>query len=318
MKPKHVLRKSKLALPLTAFMFAAGCAGTPDTPPLALNQARESYQRALSDPQVARFASTELNRAGVALQRAERWWLEGEDIDDVTHQAYLAQQRSRIAMETANARTARERMEQATLQRQNVVAQARQAEAAARQRKAEQERAAAEAQRLAAQQQAQRARLQAQREQERAAEIKNEATQQISRLEAELQQLQAQQTNRGWVLSVSGDVLFDVGQSVLKPGAYRSLNELAQFLRDHPEQTVVVEGYTDATGSEESNLALAQRRAEAVKQALVTQNIAPDRVMTRAFGESFPVAGNDTAAGRQLNRRVEFVIPRTSVAGLAR
>jgi outer membrane protein OmpA-like peptidoglycan-associated protein len=65
-------------------------------------------------------------------------------------------------------------------------------------------------------------------------------------------------------------------------------------------------------------LALSQRRAEAVKQALIAQGIAPDRIMTRAYGEAFPVASNATAAGRQLNRRVEFVIPRTDVAGLSR
>jgi outer membrane protein OmpA-like peptidoglycan-associated protein len=311
MKLKYLLRKSTLALALSTTVFTVGCAGTPKTPPTALEQARGAYQSALANPQVPRLAPTELNRAGRALAEAERLWLAGEDVEEVAHRAYLAQQQTRIASEAALARAARNQIAQADLQRERVVAEARQAEALAQQRAAERERAAAL-------QRAEQAQQQALLEQQRSAEIQTQAKQQIGQLEAELQKLQAQQTDRGWVVSISGDVLFDVGQATLKPGAYHSLNQLAYFMRENARQNVVVEGYTDATGSEELNLALSQRRAEAVKQALIAQGIAPDRIMTRAYGEAFPVASNATVAGRQLNRRVEFVIPRTDVAGLSR
>jgi len=304
----HIVRKSTFALSAAALALA-GCAGAPEKPPLALEQARSTYQSALTNQQVSRLAPNELSRAGKALTDAERLWLAGDDTAEVEHRAYLAQQQARIAAEAARTRAAQAQIQQAGVQRERVVAQARQAEAQAQSRAAEQQRAQAL-------QQAQQARQQAQQEQQRAAH----AQQQVGQLQAELEKLQAQQTDRGWVLSVSGDVLFDVGQATLTPGAYHSLSQLAGFLRAHPQESVVVEGYTDDTGSEQFNLDLSQRRAQAVKQALIAQNVAAQRIVTRAFGESFPIASNGTASGRQLNRRVEFVLSRTDteVAGLSR
>src|SRR5690606_16831100 len=129
----------------------------------------------------------------------------GEDADDVAHQAYLAKQQARIAAETAAARAARSEIEQADLERKNVVARARTEELAEQQQQAQ---AAARS----AQAQAEEARQQAMQQQQRSA-------QEIKRLESQLESLKAEQTNQGWVLTLGGDVLFDVGQAVLKPGA---------------------------------------------------------------------------------------------------
>jgi outer membrane protein OmpA-like peptidoglycan-associated protein len=96
---------------------------------------------------------------------------------------------------------------------------------------------------------------------------------------------------------------------VLKAGAHRSLERIATFLQAHPDQSVLIEGYTDSTGSEQLNLGSveAARRGRHAGPRIPQYRCLPE-VRTRAFGEAFPVASNDTAAGRQLNRRVELVI----------
>lgn len=110
------------------------------------------------------------------------------------------------------------------------------------------------------------------------------------------------------VLSFKSDFLFDVNSAVLKPGGYTEIARVATILNRYPETSIRVEGHTDSTGSESYNLELSQKRAAAVKNELLAQNVNPGRVETIAFGEAKPVADNTTEAGRQLNRRVEIVI----------
>jgi outer membrane protein OmpA-like peptidoglycan-associated protein len=82
---------------------------------------------------------------------------------------------------------------------------------------------------------------------------------------------------------------------------------LADFLKQYLQRNVLIEGYTDSTGSEGLNQALSERRANSVKAALIDHGITSDRVATRGYGKEFPVAGNNTAANRQMNRRVEVI-----------
>jgi outer membrane protein OmpA-like peptidoglycan-associated protein len=105
-----------------------------------------------------------------------------------------------------------------------------------------------------------------------------------------------------------GDVLFDTGQAALKPGALTTVDRLAQFMGDYPERSVQIEGHTDAAGSEETNLELSERRAFAVRDALLARGIDAGRVNAVGYGEARPIANNDTAAGRQQNRRIEIVV----------
>jgi len=105
-----------------------------------------------------------------------------------------------------------------------------------------------------------------------------------------------------------GDVLFDTGRAELKPGAGRTLDQLAQFLSEHPERRVQIDGFTDSVGSDAYNEELSQRRADAVKTALMTRGIDPARIGTEGYGKAYPVASNTDSGGRQLNRRVEVVI----------
>ena len=105
-----------------------------------------------------------------------------------------------------------------------------------------------------------------------------------------------------------GDVLFDTGQATLKPGAVNEVVRLAQFLDENPGRSVRIEGHTDSTGSLTTNLVLSQRRAEAVADTLAAAGVPRGRIVATGLGPDFPVASNDTAAGRQQNRRVEVVI----------
>lgn len=109
-------------------------------------------------------------------------------------------------------------------------------------------------------------------------------------------------------VSFKADVLFDFDSAVIKPGAYDEVDRVAQVLNRYPQTRIQIEGHTDSTGTETYNLDLSQRRADAVKNALVARGVDPARLQTIGFGESKPIAGNDTEAGRQMNRRVKIVI----------
>ena len=129
----------------------------------------------------------------------------------------------------------------------------------------------------------------------------------VAKLQEEMAALQAKKTDRGMVLTL-GDVLFDTGRAELKAGAFDTLDRLASFMRDNPERKLTIEGHTDSVGSDDYNIGLSKRRADAVRAALVTRSVDGGRIVTEGLGKARPVAGNDTAEGRQRNRRVEIVI----------
>lgn len=142
--------------------------------------------------------------------------------------------------------------------------------------------------------------LQAREQETDAAKAKLAASQ------AALAALQAKQTDRGMVVTL-GDVLFDTGQAVLKPGADLTIDRLATFMKENPQSRVIIEGHTDSVGSDEYNDALSERRADAVASALLRRGVPADSVRAIGRGKAFPVASNATPAGRQQNRRVEIV-----------
>jgi outer membrane protein OmpA-like peptidoglycan-associated protein len=136
---------------------------------------------------------------------------------------------------------------------------------------------------------------------------RDQAAEETARLQAEVDALKATPTPRGLVLTL-GDVLFDTGRSELNPGASRKLDQLAEFLNEHKERRVQIDGFTDSVGPDGYNEELSRRRADAVKSALLTRGIDPSRISTQGYGKAFPVANNNDSGGRQLNRRVEVVI----------
>ncbi|WP_416770094.1 OmpA family protein [Pseudomonas sp. RHF3.3-3] len=107
------------------------------------------------------------------------------------------------------------------------------------------------------------------------------------------------------VVKVELDVKFDFNKAVVKPNSYGDVQNLADFMKQYPQTTTVVAGHTDSIGTDAYNQKLSQRRADAVKQILVKDGIAPSRVQSVGYGKTRPVADNATEAGRAINRRVE-------------
>jgi outer membrane protein OmpA-like peptidoglycan-associated protein len=235
-----------------------------------LEQARLSYMQAQLNPQVTTNAPVALHEADQALQKAEQAWKADEDPQEVQHLAYVAERKTEVARATADQKVAEAEIQRLGEERDRVVLESRSREA----------------------QQAQQ-----------------EAQARATHLEQELRELQARETERGLELTL-GDVLFEVNEASLKPGAMHNLYQLAEFLKQHPTRAVLIDGHTDDTGSASHNLDLSQRRAEAVRNFLITTGVSPERISARGQGEAYPKASNSTAAGRQQNRRVEVVVMR--------
>lgn len=125
--------------------------------------------------------------------------------------------------------------------------------------------------------------------------------------QALLAQLNARESERGWVVTL-GDILFDTGKADLKSSNSQHLMNLATFLGKYPQRGAIIEGYTDNVGTEVYNLGLSERRAASVSYFLQGQGIQSNRLISLGKGESDPVANNESASGRQQNRRVEVII----------
>jgi len=104
------------------------------------------------------------------------------------------------------------------------------------------------------------------------------------------------------------DALFDTGKSNLPPEAIRTVDRLVEFIGNHSNRNVLIEGHTDSIGGDELNLTLSQKRADAVKERLVAKGVAEERITTKGYGKKYPLASNETPAGRQRNRRAELII----------
>jgi outer membrane protein OmpA-like peptidoglycan-associated protein len=286
-------------LPTALFAIAtlAGCASVPENS--LLNEARNDYRAAQTNPQVVNLAPNELKQAGDALAKADDASIKKEDAAVVTHLAYLAKQRAAIAQETARQKAAESAVTSAGAERSKIRLEARTAEAS----KAQQSAEASQRQAEASQQEAAVSQQQAEMSQQQA----RDAEMRASELEAQLKELNAKKTERGLVITL-GDVLFDTNKAQLKSGSTRSLQKLADFLKQYPQRKARIEGYTDSTGGADYNQALSERRANAVRTSLADMGISNDRISTHGYGEESPVASNDTAAGRQSNRRVEIIL----------
>ncbi len=261
----------------TAFALGiAGCASTPQ-PNAALLNARSAVQAAQADPAVNKYAALDLEAATKQLDVAEAAATHHDDAG-IAQPAYLATQTARLAQAHAAAKADDARVAAGQGERDKI-------QLAARTRDVNTANTATQA----------------------ALGQRDQAAEQAARLQAEVDQLKATPTPRGLVLTL-GDVLFDTGRAQLNSGSGRKLDQLAQFLNDHPERRVQIDGFTDSVGTDSYNLALSQQRADAVKSSLITRGINPSRIGSQGYGKGFPVADNADSGGRQLNRRVEVVI----------
>ena len=310
--------KRGFGLLIPVLFLIAGCANSQQEMVAKdqLERARSAYMQARSNRNVEAFAPLPFVDAGKAMQAAEQ----ARGAKEVEQLSYIAEKKSLMAISAAEGKMAENEMEKLNRETANIIAEKRTQEARVAQKEAENarllamsetERAAKakkeaeEAQLLAARAkaEAEQARMAARAEAERAAKAKAEADQ----LMRELSDLKAKQTERGIVLTI-GDVLFATGKADLSSDALRSVDKLADFLQKYPNRNVLIEGHTDSVGSEEYNLTLSERRADSVKESLTSRGIPEGRIATKGYGKKYPVASNDTAAGKQQNRRVEVII----------
>ena len=267
---------------IASAVLLVACASTPKRV-AQLDQAHADVEALSADPLVQQAASEELSNARKSLEAADIALTKGKR-EDVLHYSYLASQQAQTGQERVSEARSKAEVAKGEAERNRVLLESRT-------REAETARAAAEQQTQVAHSQAQQA---------------DAARQEAEAAQRQLAELQAKQTDRGMVLTL-GDVLFDTAAATLKPGANSMIDRVAAFLQDNEGTKVIVEGHTDSRGSDEYNQQLSERRAQSVSDALAFRGIDRGRVEAVGRGKALPVAGNDTAAGQQQNRRVELI-----------
>jgi outer membrane protein OmpA-like peptidoglycan-associated protein len=269
-------------------LAGAGCATA--APPPELIAARTSY-RAAQHGTAAELDPADLHTAQLALQAAEKSYSEGGDTRETRDLAYTADRRAQIAESRANATQATQAQEQTvnamhaaeTTQLKSTSTQLGQAK-----------------QQLELQSQAMHT------EREARADAEKRAAQAAADL---AKVASVKQESRGMVITLSGGVLFASAKSDLLPAAQVKLNSVADALtQQDPDSKMVVEGHTDSQGAASYNQGLSERRAQSVRDYLVSRGIAADRITSQGFGSSRSVADNNSAEGRANNRRVEIVV----------
>ena len=258
-----------IVLITVAIVIVSGCGSIPQN--ASLTEAHRNYNNAQTNPQVTNMAALELKEASNSLEKADAALIYRENDTTVNHLAYLANQQVAIAQETARGKVAELAVTNAGGKRDQILLEARTAEAD------ESKRQVAFDQVLIAEQ------------------------------ERQLRELNAVKTERGLVITLN-DVLFRTDMAQLEPNGVRTVQKLADFLRQHTQRNVLIEGHTDSTGSHIYNQELSDRRAHSVRMALIDNGISSNRIASHGYGEAYPVASNDTAANRQLNRRVEIIL----------
>ena len=237
-----------------------------------------------------RAAAKQREDAALDRARSEEAARKQAEIDRLTAEAArLSAERDRAAAEAA---------------RQAADAQAQQARALADQ--AARDKAAAETARAAAESARAAAEANAAKAEHEQAELRDQLRQQLNQI------LETRESARGLIVNLS-DVLFDTGSANLKTGAREKLAKVAGILLSHRGLKLQVEGHTDSVGAADYNQRLSENRADSVRTYLVEQGIAPNAIGTAGFGETMPVASNDTPAGRQQNRRVELIVSGDSI-----
>jgi len=138
--------------------------------------------------------------------------------------------------------------------------------------------------------------------------IGNYMDKQAAEIERDIEGAKVERVGEGIKITFSSGILFDVDQSYVKDQYRGELSELSRILNKYEDTNIMLVGHTDSTGTPEYNQGLSERRADSVANYLATQNVNSARFTTEGYGESQPVATNDTEAGRAQNRRVEVAI----------
>jgi len=301
--------------------------------PLELREAREAIIIAKAQG-ADKYAADTMQKVATDMQNAEGFYSSHKNEKEMITSAREATQMAEDARRIAIAKE--EQIAKETMIRNEQEAKAKAALEAQRRAEADAQRAQAEAAAHNAEEQRKQAELataaakdaQAQAEAARQAALAEEAklaSEKADALKAKQQAendsqalrerlkeqlnmiLATRDTARGLIVNMS-DVLFDFNQATLKPGTKEKLAKVSGILLAYPSLHLSVEGHTDSIGTPEYNMKLSQRRADAVRDYLVSNGINAANIQAVGMGEDNPVASNSTAAGRQQNRRVEMVV----------
>ena len=298
-----------------AASLVSGCASTQK--PGSLTQAESIYstlgQRGAErvvEGDVIRMREA-INSAQIAVARKQN----AAYVNGLSHIALREAQTAQAAYDRATATAAADSLRQARLARLLTLSEAQRQSLAQAQQLSEAEIAALRERNMAVTQQATTLAQQASTLSREADSLRAANAEANARLNAALGQLRSlvveitnlRETSRGIVISLS-DILFDVNQATLKPGAAQNIARISTVLRQYPDKQIAVEGHTDSDGADQYNQSLSERRAAAVREALVAGGVSPASITSRGYGESQPVTTNATAAGKQQNRRVEVVV----------
>jgi outer membrane protein OmpA-like peptidoglycan-associated protein len=289
-------RYSSILVPLFSGILLVGCASA--LPPKELLDARAAFNQASARPG-ASLAPVPLHEAQLALNSAEQSF--GDDPTSVKTRdlSYVADRKAKLAEvqgETAMAAAAggQARAETSTLQAQQLTAAQKGLQATQGALTATQNQLSMTGEQLTAETAARKA----------AEKRARDAMDKLGVAAA----LAVKEEPRGTVIVMPGSVLFASNKSELLPGAREKLNAVAQALKNQDDRKILVEGHTDSQGTEASNLELGQRRAQSVRDYLVSQGVSNDAISATGIGQSRPVADNKSPEGRADNRRVEIVV----------
>lgn len=286
-------------------LLLSACASSPKSTSL-LDQVHADYSQAQGNPKVATYAALEMQSATEAMAKADAAANSRESLETVDKLAYLTKQKIALATEVANRKASEAEIARAAAARDQVRLDQRTQEANQARMKAEVAERSAQAARDAAAAATQQ-KNQAQANESEAQRLAAEANARNQQLEAQLAELSAKKTERGLIITL-GDVLFSVDQAKLNADGVRMVQRLALVLQQNPKRAVLIEGFTDSTGTSPHNQELSERRSAAVRDALLGLGVTRSQIAVRGYGEAYPVAPNDTAMNRQLNRRVEIVL----------
>jgi outer membrane protein OmpA-like peptidoglycan-associated protein len=287
--------KQNLAIVTLGAVFGLSIACGSNVAPRELEDAREAFHKAKEGP-AGKYALAQLEEAKQALQEAESAFGDGEE-DQTKDLAYVAERRAQLANAAGALEEAKKERADAIVAKERVRDEYT---ATAEKRLSKAERALEEKARKAAEA---AAALDEETRRRKAAEKKAAAAL------ASLEELaKVKEEARGVVITLSGSVLFASGKYTLLPIAASKLDEVARALSEQGYKDILVEGHTDARGSDSANLLLSERRAEAVRSHLVSRGITSTKIRSVGIGESRPIASNDSADGRANNRRVELVV----------
>ncbi|HEV2348465.1 MAG TPA: OmpA family protein [Terriglobia bacterium] len=254
--------------------------------------AAESFNKAQVDLQNAESLLSRKGGRKDAITDAREAAQMAEDARVITRRKMEAEEQARVQQSAADDRARAQAVSEAALQA----------------------RAQSDAEKKAAETQAEASQQQARQAQAEAAQAESEKTALRAKLQQQLNAiLETRDSARGLIMNMS-DVLFDSGRYTLKPVAREKLAKVSGILISHPGLTLEIDGYTDSLGGDEFNQTLSEERAGSVRDYLAAQGVSPGSITAKGFGKTNPVASNETAQGRQRNRRVELVVSGSAIS----